>query len=172
MRIELSRRAVVWLIPTFLALHNAEEAFAFRSGWPRVRGVVPEPFAVIAARLTPAVFAQVLIALSVLAFSLAAFVAARPASRAALWLLLTLETTVAINVVAHLATAALVFRGYVPGLATAVLLNAPFAVYCIRRSWREQWLSRTALRAMVPAAFVLHGPVLLGGLWLAARLGS
>lgn len=169
---ELSRRTVVWLIPTFLALHNAEEAFALRHGLPNLRGVVPEPFAAVAARLTPAAVAQALVALSILAFGVAAAAAVRPASRAALWLLLTLEVAIGLNVVAHLASAALVFRGYGPGLATAVLLNAPFVVYCVRRARRERWLTPTALRATVPAAVVLHGPVLLGGLWLAARLSA
>jgi hypothetical protein len=169
---ELSRRTVVWLVPAFLALHNAEEAFNFRRGLPSLRGVVPEAFADVAARLTPAVVVQVLVALSVLAFGLAAVAVARPASRAALWLLLTLEVAVGLNVVAHLVSATLVLRGYSPGLATALLINAPFAVYCMRRARREQWLSPTALLATLPAAIMLHGPVLLGGLWLAAHLGG
>ena len=158
------------MIPTLLAVHNAEEAFALRSGLPNLRGAVPEPFADVAARLTPAVVTQVLVALSVAAFGLAAVAASRPGSRVALWLLLTLEVAVGLNVVAHIASAVLVFHGYGPGLVTAVLLNAPFAVYCVRRARRERWLSPTALRATVPAAIILHGPVLLGGLWLAAHL--
>ncbi len=169
---ELARRTVVWLIPTFLALHNAEEAFTFRRGLSRFRGAVPEPFADVAARLTPAVFTQVLVVLSVLAFGLAAVVAVRPASRTALWLLLTLEVAVGLNVIAHLVSAIVVFRGYGPGLATAVSINAPFAVYCVRRARRERWLNPAALGATLPAAIVLHGPVLLGGLWIAAHLGG
>jgi hypothetical protein len=169
---KLSRSTVVWLIPTFLTVHNAEEAFAFRRGLSSLSGSVPEPFATLAARLTPAVVVQTLIALSLLAFALAAIVTARPDARAALWLLLSLEAAVGINVVAHLASAAFVFHGYGPGLATAVLLNAPFVVYCMRRARHERWLTPTALRATLPAALVLHGPVLLGGLWLAAQLGG
>jgi hypothetical protein len=36
---------------------------------------------------------------------------------------------------------------------------------------RERWVSPTALRGTVPAALVFNGPVLLGGLRLAAALG-
>jgi hypothetical protein len=169
---QLTRRTVVWLVPALLALHNAEEALALRAGLPWLRTPLPEPLAAAAAGVTYPAVVQALTVLSVLAFGLAALVAARPTSRAALWLLLALEAAVGINAVAHLASAALVFRGYGPGLATGVLINAPFAVYCMRRARRDRWLSPAALRATLPAAVLLHGPVLLGGLWLAARLGS
>src|SRR3954470_5226481 len=159
----VSRRTVVWLIPVTFALHNAEEAFAFRDALAHVRSAAPPALAGLVGRLTYPVVVQALLVLSVLAFGLAAFVALRPESRAALWLLLTLETAVGINVIAHISTAVFLYRGYGPGLATAVLINAPFVFYCLRRAWRELWLSRSAFRTMIPAAIVLHGPVLLGG---------
>jgi hypothetical protein len=168
----LARRTVVWLVPSLLAVHNAEEGLALRGALPGLRGALPAPVAAVASRLAYPTVIQALAVLSVLAFGLAALVVARPASRAALWLLLALEAAVGVNAVAHVASAALVFRGYGPGLATALLLNAPFAVYCIRRAQRECWLSSAALRATAPAAILLHGPVLLGGLWLAAWLDS
>jgi hypothetical protein len=159
---------VVWLIPTLLTLHNAEEALAFRTYMPRMQGLLPEPFASLEASLPYSAMLGALFVISALAF-VVAFAAARPTSRRALWVLLALEATVGINVVAHLLSAVIIFHGYGPGLATALLINAPFAVYCFRRAQREQWLSGAALRALVPAALVLHGPVLLGGLWLAGR---
>ena len=115
---------------------------------------------------------QALAVLSVVAFALAAIAAARPTSRTALWLLLTLEVAIGLNAVAHVASAALVFRGYGPGLVTAVAVNGPFAVLCMRRAYRERWLGPSALRATVPAAVVLHGPVLLGALWIAGSYGG
>ena len=108
--------------------------------------------------------------LSALAFLLTFAAVTRPASRRTLWALLVLEAAVGVNVVAHIVAAVAVFHGYGPGLATAVTINAPFAVYCFRRVRREQWLSIAALRAIVPASLVVHGPLLLGGLWLAARV--
>lgn len=169
---ELSRRTAVWLIPVSLALHNAEEALTFRTALPRVRSGLPEPLAVLATRLTYSAVVQALVVLSVLAFVLAAVVVSYPRSRAALWLLLTLEVAIGINVIAHVASATLVFRGYGPGLATALLINGPFVLYCLRRAHRECWLSPMAMRATVPAAIVLHGPVLLGSLWLAGSPGG
>lgn len=83
----MSRRAVVWLIPILLTLHNAEEAIALWTGPPH----------------------------------------GGPGQR-------------------------------------------PFVLYCYTRAGREQWVGSTALRATLPAALVLHGPVLLAGLWLATIL--
>src|SRR4051812_39927348 len=108
----LSRPTVVWMIPTLLTIHNAEEAIAFRGVWSRMPQLLPEPFATFEARLPYAVMFQALVLLSLLAFLLAAVVMMRPGSRAALWLLLALEAAVAINVVAHVVSAILVFKGY------------------------------------------------------------
>lgn len=169
---ELSRRTAVWLIPVLLTVHNAEEALTFRRALPLVRGALPAPLAALTAQLTYPALVQALVVLSIIAFGLAAVASASPRSRVALWLLLTLEVAVGLNVVAHVATAALVFHGYGPGLATALVINGPFVWYCMRRARRDRWLSPTALRATVPAAIVLHGPVLLGGLWLAGAAGG
>jgi hypothetical protein len=167
----VSRSTVVWLIPALLTLHNAEEAVAFRV-WSHWAQLLPEPFATFEARLPYAVIVQALVLLSLLAFLLAGIVTMRPRSRVALWLLLALEAAVAVNVVAHVLSALLVFRGYGPGLATALVLNAPFAWYALRRARNEAWVSRRAWRGLILGGMMLHGPVLVAGLWLAAALGA
>jgi hypothetical protein len=165
----LSRRTVVWLVPILLTLHNAEEALAFPAYMRRMRTLLPEPFASLEASLSYSTILAALTVLSALAFLIALVAAARPKSQGTLWALLVLEAAVGVNVIAHLLSAVIVFHGYGPGLATALMINAPFAIYCFRRAKREQWLSPAALRATIPASLVLHGPILLGGLWLAGR---
>jgi hypothetical protein len=150
-------------------LHNAEEAFAFLAYMPRMRTLLPEPFASLEASLSYSTMLGALTVLSALAFLIALAAAVRPKSQRTLWALLVLEAAVGVNVIAHLLSAVIVFHGYSPGLATALMINAPFAVYCFRRARREQWLSPAALRGTVPASLILHGPILLGGLWLAGR---
>ena len=164
----MSRRTVVWLIPILLTLHNAEEALAFQAYMPRMRTLLPEPLASLEASLSYSTMLGALTVLSAMAF-LIALAAARPTSRRTLWALLVLEATVGVNVIAHLLSAVIVFHGYGPGLATALMINAPFAIYCFRRVRREQWVSPAALRATVPASLILHGPILWGGLWLAGK---
>jgi len=163
---------VVWLIPTLLTLHNAEEAVAFRRMWTRGPGFLPQPFAALEARLSHGLMLQALAGLSLLAFLLAAFVSMRPRSHVALWLLLALEAAVAINVMAHVVSAVLVFKGYAPGLGTALAVNAPFAWYVLRRARNDGWVSRSAWRGLFPAGLLLHGPVLIGALWLLATFAA
>ena len=165
----MSRRMVVWLIPLLLTLHNSEEALAFRAYMPRMRTLLPEPLAGLVSSLSYSTMLSALTVLSALAFLIAWATRARPESQRTLWALLVLEATVGLNVIGHLLSAVIVFHGYGPGLATAVMINAPFAIYCFRRVRREQWVSPAALRATIPAALILHGPILLGGLWLAGR---
>lgn len=166
-RTALSRRSVAWLSLGLFTLHNAEEALAFRTYLARMPTLLPEPFASIAASLSYPVLLVALAVVSVLALFVAVAAAAWPHSSRALWAVLTLEAVLGLNVISHVLSAVVVFHGYGPGLATAVLVNAPFAVYCFRRARRERWVGTAALRATVPAALFLHGPILMGGLWLA-----
>ena len=151
-------------------MHNAEEALAFRAYFPRLGTLLPEPLAHLGASLSYSAILGALTLLSAAAVLLTFAAVARPESRRILWALLVLEAAVGVNVVAHVLSAVAVFHGYSPGLATAVTINAPFALYCFRRVRREQWLSPAALLATVPASLVLHGPMLLGGLWLAGKV--
>ena len=167
--ISLSQRTVHWLIPILLTAHNVEEAIAFRTTRATPSSFLPALIDGLASGLTTDVVLMALAVLSLLAFALATIVALRPQSRAALWLLLSLQTAVGINAVAHVAGAVVIFHGYGPGLATALLINAPFTIYVLRRARRESWVSLRAWRLLPVGGLVLHGPVLLGGLWLAAR---
>ena len=131
--------------------------------------LLPEPLVRIAHAMSYPSMLLALVIATLLFAGMALATVARPQSPAALWALLTLEALMGINAVAHAASAWLVLGGYGPGLVTAVLLNAPFAAYCFRLAHRDRWLGRTALLSTLPAALVLHGPVLLGALWLLAR---
>ena len=166
----MTRRIVVGLVPLILTVHNAEEAVAFHRMSPRLVALLPQPFASAEARLSVSAMFQALAVLSLLGCLLAAGVLLRPQWKTGWWLLLALESAMGINVIAHVVSALLVFRGYGPGLVTALVLNAPFAGYCLARARRERWVSERAWRASFVGGAVLHGPVLLGGLWLISAL--
>jgi hypothetical protein len=167
--IPTSRRKIAWLALALVLLHNSEEALAFRDSLPRIPALLPEPLSRIAAALSYPTMLLALAVVSVVAAIVAVAVVLRPGSPRASWALLVLEAVMGMNAIAHLASAVFVFGGYAPGLVTAVLLNAPFAIWCFRRARRERWVGTTALMATVPVALVLHGPVLVAGLWLAGR---
>jgi hypothetical protein len=164
-----SRRAVIWLVPALLAVHNAEEAVMFPRYLPLVRERAPDFARPIVAGVT---YEQMLIALAIVTIGplgIAIWAVARPRSPVALWSVLLIQAVVLLNVAAHVCVA-LVIRGYGPGLATALVINLPFSLYVLRRATREQWTTRQGLLALAPAAFVVHGPLLLGVIALAGSL--
>ena len=151
---------VLWLVPVLLALHNAEEALFFPRYLPFVISRLPGGWQSLAAPLTTG---QVWAALAVVtagAFAVAWWAVRRPASPAARWTLLLVQTMMLLNALWHVLTAAVLFGGYAPGLVTGVLVNLPFSIYLLRRAAAERWLSPPARWALVPAALVLHGPLL------------
>ena len=166
----LSRRTVLFFIPVLLTVHNAEEAVALQVYLPRMRALLRGPLSYLEVSLSYSAMIGALTVLSALVFLLTFAAVARPKSRGLLWTLLAVEAAVGVNVIAHVFSAVVVFHGYSPGLLTAVIINAPFVAYVFRRVHREQWIGAAALRAIVPTSLVLHGPVLLIGLWLASRL--
>ena len=113
-------------MPTFLALHNLEEALTFPRYLPAARGISYSTLLVALLIATAVPFVVTIWAQT-------------SSSVAALWCVLLIQAIVAVNVVWHVAVATTVLHGYVPGLVTAVLINLPFSVYLLRRAVRERW---------------------------------
>jgi hypothetical protein len=162
-------RSVVWLVPIFLAIHNAEEALFFPRYLPFVLYRLPAAWQALIAPLTTGQVGAALGVVTAVAFVVAWWSHERPDSSIALWLVLLIQATVLLNVVWHAAAAVVLFGGYAPGVVTAVLLNLPFSIYLLRRATRERWLGPRALWALLPAAIVLHGPLLAALLVLTER---
>ncbi|MGH2822960.1 MAG: HXXEE domain-containing protein [Thermoleophilaceae bacterium] len=165
----MSRRTVLWLVPVFLALHNAEEALLFPRYLPLAIGRLPEGLRAFAGAITLGQVWAALAVVTAVPFALAAWATARPDHRIAVWLLLVVQATVLLNVLWHLAAAIVVFQGYAPGVLTALAVNLPFSLYLLRRARAEQWLSQRARWALLPAALLLHGPLLSALLLLTER---
>jgi hypothetical protein len=166
----MAPRQVLWLVPTLLAVHNAEEALFFPRYLPFVLARLPAGWQAVAAPLTTGQVWSALAAVTGVAFAVAWWAYRRPESRTALWLLLLIQSAVLLNAVWHLAIAIVLFGGYAPGLVTALVLNLPFSLHLLRRAVREQWLSRPARWALVPGAILLHGPLLAALLLVTERI--
>lgn len=68
---------------------------------------------------------------------------------------LFLESVLLVNAGWHL-LAAVINRGYVPGVITAALINLPFGIYVLRRAVKEEWIGSRAAWQMIGVAAVLH----------------
>ncbi|HYH82392.1 MAG TPA: hypothetical protein VEX86_21550 [Longimicrobium sp.] len=51
----------------------------------------------------------------------------------------------------------------------ALALKLPFSIYLLRRTAAEGWSSRRTLVLLVAGAVLIHGPGLLGLMWLGSR---
>jgi hypothetical protein len=148
-----SRNLVLVLIGVSLVLHDTEEYFAFppffRSS-SRLLHWMPMP--VLLQNIEHLHFA--LLMATVLPLAVVAWAVLCP-GRALLVAVLFLESVLLVNAGWHM-LAAMVNRGYVPGVITAMLINLPFGVYVLRRAVRQQWIGRRTALQMIGLAAVLH----------------
>jgi len=158
---------VLWAIPLALALHNAEEALTFPAFLPLVRERVPDVARGLAARIDVHALYTALVVVTLLVVLVVCWATWRPASPVAPWCALAVQAVVALNVVSHVIVAATVVRGDSPGLVTALAVNAPLSIHLFRRARREGWIASWSWWLLLPAALLLHGPVLIGLLLLA-----
>jgi uncharacterized protein with HXXEE motif len=168
----MTRRWAIWLLPLVLALHNFEEGVFFPRYLPRVLARLPAGARDWIGPVTMREMGAALVLATVIPLGFSLWAAARPASRVAFWLVLAMWATLLLNAVWHVAAALLLFKGYAPGVVTAVALNLPLSVLVLRHAASEQWLSRSALLALVPAAVTFHLPGAIGLMLLAQTLGG
>jgi hypothetical protein len=142
-----------------VTLHNAEEAI-WMPGWDvgRLEDVVGRPPGAAEIRAALAV-------LTLLAFAVT-YLSTRRGPET-IWAYLTFGYIIAMlaNVFVPHVPAAIVFRGYAPGVFTAVLVNLPVMSILAIRMLRERWV-----RGGKAVVFGVGVPLLLGGAivaWLA-----
>jgi hypothetical protein len=157
----MTKAATVWAVPVLLALHNVEEALTFPRYLERVRGHEPWLMRELAGSVDNRALFGALLIVTVVPLLVSLWSWLRPESKAAFWCVMLIQATVFLNVFAHLASATAIFRGYGPGLLTALAINLPFSIYLFRRARREKWLSQRESIWLVPAAILVHGPGLI-----------
>jgi hypothetical protein len=74
--------------------------------------------------------------------------------------LVVVQAVMALNVGAHVAIAVLA-GGYVPGLLTALLVEAPVSLYVLRRLRTGAWMTDAQWWLLPFLAVFLHGPGLI-----------
>jgi hypothetical protein len=145
-------RRLQWLFPIAVTLHNAEEAI-WMPGWGA--GHLAQWW------VRPPGATEIRAALVVL--TVAAFVATCLSVRRgpeSVWAYLTFGYIIAMlaNVLVPHVPAAIVVRGYAPGVVTAVLINLPVMSLLAVRMVRERWVS-----GWKAAGFGLGVSLVLGG---------
>lgn len=168
----MSRRALLWLVPLFIVLHNLEE-MAFM---PRLLADLPGKLPAWAANWLPEgyfppsyrQFLFMLLVVTVLPYSFALLGGAKRERGPRTFLLAGTQMVMLVNVLSHVVSMN-IMGGYVPGLASALAINLLFSLYFFGAGLRQGWLKWGDFAYLAPVAVVLHGPGLLGLMVLARR---
>ena len=131
---------------------------AFSWLWPSWRIRVESQLGVLVAP-SPRAFLFALVLATLVPLGVVLWATRRPDSATRLWVALLVQAVMLLNVAWHVAALVLI-RGYSPGLITAVLVNLPLSWYVLTRALRERWLGKRAFAFLIPAAVVVHGPLL------------
>jgi hypothetical protein len=137
-----------WLFPVAVTLHNGEEALFMPSWDLNHKSQLPlHPSAA-------AIWAALLV-LTAAAYVITALSAKRGPQSTPAYLLFGSITAMLLNVFLPHIPAAIVFKGYAPGVITAVLINLPLMSILLFLALREHWVSgiKAALHSvLVPLA--------------------
>ena len=154
----ISRRWWYLILGLAFVVHNSEEVLLapqmLRFMQSAAPGFVREFHAGITVSELQAVL-LILTALVLMVIAIAVVFAAAPASAFAL---IALAALLGLNAVFHICL--FIYTGvYSAGLATAVLVSLPVAAMLLVRARRQRWIPARAFWLAVPAAVLVHGPV-------------
>jgi Protein of unknown function with HXXEE motif len=159
---EPSYRVLQWLVAGFALLHNVEEGLTVAAYAPDVRerfaGLAP-PFLLAATRDLSWFYVALVVATVVPVGVVLLATTGRPSEGKA-WAVAFVQSLFLVNVLVPHIPAAVIMRGYAPGVVTAVAVNLPFSVYFLWRTVRDGKLSRDG----VVLALALAMPALVAGL--------
>jgi len=151
----MSRRALLWLIPVVVAIHNLEEALFMPRFLQARNGSIPGPLQTLLPAISYKQFLTSLIIVTAIPYMIASFGRLKRRDGRGVPLLLGVQVVMLINVFAHI-TMAILVNGYAPGLATALLLNLPFSIYLLRRAYKEEWMEGRAMVMLFPIGLLIH----------------
>jgi hypothetical protein len=164
-----NQRLLLWLVPVFNTIHNAEEALLMPRLLEARNAAIPSRLHVL---LPPITDRQLLISLAIVTaipYIIALVCDLKRKRGPGVYLLLGFQSVMLVNVLAHVMMSILI-SGYAPGVATAVVLNLPFSIYLLLTAVNDRWVSRRALAFLGVAAVIIHTVGLPGLIILASGL--
>jgi len=155
----MSRRSWYVLTALAFALHNAEEAVAAPRMVELMQSRAPMFLRSLYSGIQVSELRASLLVLTLIALLLVAAASRAPGARGWSYVMLLLAAVIGLNALAHLGLA-IAFGTYMPGLITALVLTLPVSIAVLARAWHDRWVAPGAYCTVLPAAVVLHGPVL------------
>ena len=166
---EVSRHAWYLTVAFAFAIHNAEEATTAPSLLQFMQSSAPLALRAFYEGINASELRVSLTVLTFLGFVATTFAARSPHSPRWAYVMLVFAAVIGVNALAHLVLAS-IFRTYMPGLITAVIVTLPVAAMTLLRARHEKWVASTAYWTVLPAALLVHGPVL--ALFIETTIGT
>lgn len=155
----MTRRSWYFLIGLAFALHNSEEAIAALRMLALMQSRGPALLRAFYAGIEVSELRVSLFILTALGLFLALMAARNEASTSGAYTMLVFAAVIGLNALMQIALAVML-RTYMPGLITAIVLTLPLSLLVLARGLRERWVSMRAYWSIIPAAVVVHGPLL------------
>ena len=149
-----------WLFPVAVTLHNAEEAIWLPSWVARHSAQLPWHVPAVPFRLA-------LAALTAIAYMLTLLSRKRGLESGWTYAFLGYVVAMFLNVFVPHVPATILFRGYTPGVVTAVVLNLPVTALLLARAFQQRVLPNRTVTAFVlgvPLAIALSFALLIATL--------
>lgn len=155
----LSRRSWCLILSLAWVLHDGEEWLLAPQMLQFMQSDAPDFVRNVYAGITVPDLQGVLLILTSVVLVVIATAARFASTAAGAFVTMVLAALLGLNAVFHIAMS-IDTRIYVPGLFTAVLVSLPTAVALLVQARRQRWTPTPAFVAVVPAAVLVHGPVL------------
>ncbi len=157
---KVSFKALLWLIPCVLAVHNCEEALTMPAwvakNFSSIQQMIPFHVNI---RFSSAQLLVSLFLATLVPFVVTILCVHGEKGSMRLNVLFILQSIILLNVfIPHIGVSAVLFR-YNPGVITAVVLNLPFSFYFFRRALKEEYMDWKKLGILFVIALILYVPV-------------
>lgn len=149
------------LVACAFTLHNTEEALGAPAMVRQLQTQAPRFLRSFYSQVDVSDLRLGLAVLTLLGIALALIAIRTPRATSSAYAMLAFATVIGINASAHIVLS-VIFRAYMPGLLTATFLCVPVAIALWYRVWKDAWIPRTWLWTVVPAALLVHFPLLAG----------
>ena len=154
----MTKRSWYWTAAVAFAIHNTEEGIGAPLFLQLMQSRAPGALRNFYSGVHAAEFRVSLVILSAIGLCLAAMAANRIRSSTWSYVMLVFGVVIGLNGLAHVGFS-IAWRGYMPGLLTAVCVTIPVSIALLIRSRSEAWISPTLRWTLGPAAIAVHGPV-------------
>jgi Protein of unknown function with HXXEE motif len=140
----VSRRAWYLSVALAFAIHNAEEATAAPRLLNFMQSIGPMAFRAFYEGITASELRASLVVLTLLGIIITAFAVRSPHRPPRAYAMLVFAAVIALNALAHVALSG-IYRAYMPGLVTALLVTMPVGVMIFFRARRDAWVVHSVL---------------------------